>query len=78
MTRFVLLALVISWAWASGCGRIPPAQTANVPPPWPAPDPPVQTRGTATPPPEETPAKPAVPKMKPDVLPSPTPTPPQS
>ena len=76
---------------ASACGHLPPGSTDNLPPPWPATSPSLTQRAApadsnATPTtapakpaaPEPAAGKPPVPPLKPELLPSPTPTPPQS
>jgi len=71
---------------ATACGHLPPGSTDNLPPPWPATSPSL-TQRAAPADSNAAPAKPAVPEpagktpvppLKPELLPSPTPTPPQS
>lgn len=73
--RIVLCAMAL---FGAGCGHLSPAQTQGVPPPWPAPDPPVIERAQPSPPPPAQKPKPPVPPLKQDVLPPATPTPPRA
>jgi hypothetical protein len=84
--------LVGSLLLFGGCGHLPPASTADLPPPWPAASPSLPRRatpgesgtapggaGTAPTPSAEPAGKTPVPPLKPDILPTkPSPTPPQS
>jgi hypothetical protein len=74
--RIALCALAL---FGAACGHVAPATTAGVPPPWPAPDPPVVEKAEPAPPPAPAPKiKPPVPPLKQDLLPPASPTPPKS